>query len=86
LLPGAAKLIVACPSPGVPTTPVGAPGAVAPTMGVTTFEGADGGPVPTKFVAVTVNVYGVLMMSPVTAADNAPPDDAVIPPGLEVTV
>ena len=52
---GAAKLTV--PPAGryrrQPATPVGAPGTVA---GVTGLDGADAGPVPTAFVAVTVNV------------------------------
>ena len=52
---GAVQLTVACPLPGVALTPVGAPGTVE-LAGVTLFEDADAGPVPTEFVAVTVNV------------------------------
>jgi hypothetical protein len=49
-------------------TLVGAPGTVVVTgaVGVTAFEGADAGPVPIAFVAVTLNVYAVPLVSPVT--------------------
>ena len=50
---GGVKLTVACALPAVAVTPVGAPGTVA---GVTLLDGADAGPVPNAFVAVTVNV------------------------------
>ena len=49
---GAVHETVACPSPGVAVTLVGAPGTVA---GVTGAEGVDADPVPIAFVAVTVN-------------------------------
>jgi len=40
-------------------------GAVAPpALGVTEFEGVDAGPLPIAFAAVTVNVYGVPLVSP----------------------
>ena len=55
-LAGAVKPTVACVSPAVAVTAVGAPGAVAAACGVTLLEGADAGPVPTAFVAVTVKV------------------------------
>ena len=42
---------------------LGAPG--APT-GVTLFEAAEAGPVPIAFVAVTVKVYAVPLVRPVT--------------------
>ena|SRR5665213_43153 len=51
-----AQVTVAWPLPGVATTFVGAPGAVAAGCGVTDDEGADAAPVPTLLVAVTVNV------------------------------
>jgi hypothetical protein len=35
-------------------------------FGVTAFDAADAGPGPTPFVAVTVNVYAVPLVSPVT--------------------
>ena len=53
LLAGGANLTVAAPLPGVAMTARGAVGTVA---GVTALDGADAGPVPTPFVAVTVNV------------------------------
>jgi len=50
---GGVNATVACPMPAVAVPIAGAPGTVT---GVTLFEGADAGPVPTAFVAVTVNV------------------------------
>ena len=41
--------------------------------------------VPIAFVAVTVNVYVVPLVKPVTVIGDAPPVP-VNPPGLEVTV
>jgi hypothetical protein len=52
---------------------------------VTVFDAAEAGPVPTPFVAVTVNVYAVPFVSPVTVIGLAEPD-AVAPPGEAVTV
>ena len=52
---GAVQDTTAEPSPAVAETPVGASGAVAPA-GVTAFEAAEAGPVPTALVAVTLNV------------------------------
>ena len=66
---GAVQLTVAEPLPGRADAPVGAAGAVAPA-GVTAFDGADAGPVPTALVAVTVNVYVVPFVRPVTVADG----------------
>src|SRR5688572_205461 len=37
-----------------------------PAAGVTAFEAADAGPVPTALVAATRNVYAVPLVSPVT--------------------
>jgi hypothetical protein len=45
--------VVVVVEPDFATTPVGAPGAVGTTN---EFDGADAGPVPTLFVAVTVHV------------------------------
>ena len=39
--------------------------------GVTAFDGADAGPVPTALVPATVNVYVVPFVSPVTVVDVA---------------
>lgn len=58
-------------------TPVGAAGAVG-ALGVTEFDGADGDPVPIKFVAATVNVYTVPLVSPATVT--------VVAGGVPVTV
>jgi hypothetical protein len=50
---GGEKLTVACPSPATAVTFDGASGKVA---GTTALDGAELAPVPTAFVAVTVNV------------------------------
>ena len=52
---GAVQLTVAVALPEVAVTPVGAPGAVGLEV-VTGFDGAEAGPVPTAFVAVTLKV------------------------------
>jgi hypothetical protein len=41
------------------------------SCGTTALDAADAGPVPTPFVADTVNVYVVPFVSPVTVADLA---------------
>jgi hypothetical protein len=64
-LAGAVQLTVADAFPAVAVTPLGAAGTVA---GVTAEEAADSGPVPTALVAMTVNVYAVPLVRPVTAA------------------
>jgi hypothetical protein len=61
---------------------VGAPGTVA---GVTLFDEADASPVPAWLVAVTVNVYTLPLLKPVTVMGLAVPVP-IKPPGLEVTV
>ena len=53
--------------PAVALTPVGVPGTVG-AVGVTGDDAADGADVPTAFEAVTVNVYAVPLLSPVTVA------------------
>src|SRR4051812_43747041 len=55
--------MIASRLPGVAMPIVGAPGTVA---GVTAFDGADAGPVPEAFVAVTVKVYTVPFARPAT--------------------
>ena len=82
LLAGAVKLTLALPLPPVAVTAVGAFG--APT-GVTLLEGADAGPVPALFSAVTVNEYAVPFVSPVTVIGLVEPFP-VIPPGFDVAV
>ena len=76
------KLTVACWLPAVAVTAVGAPGTVA---GVTLLEAADAGPVPIALVAVTVKVYAVPFVRPVTVIGLDAPV-AVMLPGLDVTV
>ena len=75
--------------PGPPgwlaVTPVGAPGTVAGVDGVTELEGADGPLVPTAFVAVTVKVYEVPFVRPLTV-QPVPAVEQVKPPGDEVAV
>ena len=81
---GAVHDTVACESPATALTPVGASGTVG--LGITDVDGSDASPVPTLFVAVTVNVYGVPSVRPTTAADVAPAVVAVTLPGDDVTV
>jgi hypothetical protein len=82
LLTGAVKETVASPLPLTAVTLVGAPGTVA---GTTELLVADGVPVPTALVAVTVKVYVVPFTRPVTVIGEEPPV-AVKPPVFEVTV
>ena len=42
-------------------------------VGTATPDGCDAGPVPASLVAVTVNVYGVPLVSPLTIARVASP-------------
>ena len=79
---GAVKLTVACPCPAMAETLVGAPGTVA---GVTLLEAVEALEVPTELVAVTVKVYAVPFVNPVTVNGEAAPLTAIFP-GLEVTV
>jgi hypothetical protein len=79
---GAVKTMVACRSPPTADTSVGAPGRPA---GVTLFDAAEAGPVPTPFVAVTVNVYAVPSVRPPTVTGLLEPV-AAWPPGEAVTV
>ena len=73
----------ACALPATAVTPVGEPGGPA---GVIAADGVDDGPVLTAFLAVTMNVYAVPLVNPVTVADVAPVVVAVLPPGDAVTV
>ena len=63
-------------------TAVGAPGTVA---GMTAAEGSDTKLVPKPLVAVTVNVYDVPFVNPVTINGEAEPVFVKFP-GLDVTV
>src|SRR5579871_756803 len=58
---------------------------VCAPFGVTELEADDATLLPTEFVAVTVKVYAVPFVRPVTAIGEAVPV-AVRPPGEEVTV
>ena len=65
--------------PGVNAGVVGA-------TGVTELDATDALPVPATFVAVTVNIYAVPLVRPVTVQERAPVVVHVRPPGLAVTV
>jgi hypothetical protein len=80
---GADHVTVADASPAVADTAVGAPGTVA---GTTVFDGADAGPGPALLAAVTVNVYAVPLVRPLTVADNVAPSTVTTAPALERTV
>ncbi len=55
--------------------------------GVTAFDGVDAGPVPTPLVAITVKVYAVPLVSPVTVIDvHGAVQLALTLPGLDVAV
>ena len=60
---------------------------VGGAVGVTGLDGVDGTLVPAALVAVTVNVYDVPLVSPVTVAVRLRGVEvATRSPGLEVTV
>ena len=86
LLAGAVQVTTAEAFPGVADTAVGAPGAVGKDNGVTAALASEAGEVPAAFVAVTVNVYEVPLVSPVTVAEVPIITVAVAPPGDAVTV
>jgi hypothetical protein len=64
-------------------TEVGAPGTVA---GTAEAEDVDGSEVPEAFVAVTLNVYEVPLVRPVTTQVVSPVVRHVLPSGVETTV
>jgi hypothetical protein len=81
---GGENAIVACAFPGVAVPMRGAPGTVA---GVTLFDAADAGPVPRALVAVTLNVYAVPFVRPITAIEvQGAAHVPVMPPGADVAV
>ena len=80
---GAVKLTVALPLLTVALIPVGVPGAVA--AGLTAEDALEAVPVATELVAMTVKVYAVPLVRPVTVIGEDAPV-AVRPPGEEVTV
>ena len=55
-LTGAVQATVTVPTPAVAVTAVGAPGTEGAGLGVTEFDAAEAGPLPTALVAVTVKV------------------------------
>jgi hypothetical protein len=58
---------------------------VCAAFGVTATDAMEAGPVQPEFLAVTVKVYAVPFVRPVTVTGLAVPV-AVTPPGLDVTV
>jgi hypothetical protein len=78
----AVKLTTACALPAIAETEVGAPGVV---VGVTAVDAIEEAPVPALFVAVTIKVYAVPLVSPVTVSGEKLPL-TVKPLGAEVTV
>jgi len=55
-LAGVVKLTFARAFPAVAAAPIGALGTVTAGLGVTLFDAAEAGPVPTELVAVTLKV------------------------------
>ena len=81
LLEGAVKATEAVAAESVTVTPVGAPGRVA---GTKLFDAADGKLEPWVFCAVTVHVYVLPFVSPVTTSGLAVPTlEPVAPPLLD---
>jgi len=81
---GAVQETPICVLPTTPVTAVGTAGAVA--AGVTDEEAVDAELVPTPFVAVTVKVYPVPFVKPVTLQVVVPVVLQVKLPGVDVTV
>jgi hypothetical protein len=79
---GAVKLTIAWAVPATAVTPVGAAGA---PNGITAVDGDDDWLDPMKLIAVTVKVYAMPLVSPVTVIGPAVPV-ALMLPGLVVTV
>lgn len=79
---GAVKVTLAEALPLVAVPIVGAPGG---PVGVALAEALEEGLVPALFVAVTVNVYAVPLVKPLTPMGLALPVPT-LPPGLAVTV
>ena len=77
--------VTMAPDATVWSGPALATGALLFGKGVTALEAVEATPVPAELVAVTVKVYGVPLVNPLTVIGEELPDD-VIPPGLDVTV
>jgi hypothetical protein len=58
---------------------------VCGALGITLFEDAEAGPVPTLFIAATVNVYAAPLVSPVMTIGLEAPINVKLS-GLDVTV
>ena len=87
VLVGAVKLTVALPLLPLAEIPVGAPGAIG--AGVTEDDAVEAVPVPIALVAVTVKVYAVPLVSPVTViGEDVPLAVTAVPPpkGVAFTV
>jgi hypothetical protein len=83
LLGGAVHDTTACAFPGAAFTAVGAPGTV---LGVTAALGKEASELPAALAAVSVNVYAVPLVRPVTVAVVPMIVLALAPPGEAVTV
>ena len=82
MLTGAVKVIEALPFKRVAVPIVGASGVVA---GVTELDAAEALPAPTPFIAVTVNVYAVPFVKPLTV-QGLLAQLPVMPLGVDVAV
>ena len=69
---GAVQDTTAWASPAVAKTLRGASGTTIGAFGVTAIETAEADDVPTRLVAITVNVYAVPLVSPATVTVVAP--------------
>ena len=83
-LTGAVQRTTADASAAVAATAVGADGTGSP-VGVTAVDAIDGTLLPTALVEITVNVYGVPFVRPVTVHDKVVVVH-VRAPGYDVTV
>lgn len=72
--------------PSAPVVAITSVGAEATDEGVIATDAADAPLVPAAFVAVTVNVYLMPLVRPVTVQDNARVEMHTNPPGEDVTV
>jgi len=73
-----------CVFPGVT---VGCAGASGTRFGLTTADATDAGPSPFAFVAVTVHVYDLPFVNPVTTSGELGPEvDPPAPPSEDVQV
>jgi hypothetical protein len=82
LLAGAVKATLALALPAITVVTAGAPGTVD---GVTLLLAVEAAPAPSALLAVTVKVYAVPLVRPVTVMGLLVPVP-VNPPGLDVTV